>query len=100
MKIERLSMQLDPDPSRVIPRFFGPGDEDRLRAIIERIRVIDHSPFRGMLGELRSKYQVKHPDFDSFAESNFEAIKGAVDRVRPLRKFVIIKQRRQICDWA
>jgi len=43
VKIERVSEQLDPDPTRVIPRFFGPGDEKRLRGIIERIRALDRS---------------------------------------------------------
>ena len=43
VKVERVAEQLDPDPTRVIPRFFGPGDDKRLRGIIERIRVLDRS---------------------------------------------------------
>jgi hypothetical protein len=57
VKIERVSEQLDPDPTRVIPRFFGPGDEKRLRGIIERIRALDRSEVSELVRDLRGAFR-------------------------------------------
>ncbi len=78
MKIERVSEQLDPDPSRVIPRFFGPGDEKRLRGIIERIRALDRSVVSDLLSDLRRNFQKKHPDHVAIAKSNYDAVKHLI----------------------
>jgi len=78
VKIERVSEQLDPDPRRVIPRFFGPGDEKRLRGIIERIRALDRSEASELLSGLKRSFQKKHPDLAAIAKSNYDAVKHLV----------------------
>jgi len=75
VKIERLSEQLDPDPTRVIPRFFGPGDAKRLRGIIARIRALDRSEVSELVSGLRRSFQKKHPDMAMIAKSNYDAVK-------------------------
>ena len=75
VKIERVSEQLDPDPTRVIPRFFGPGDEKRLRGIIERIRALDRSEVSELVKGLRRGFQKKHPDLAMIVKSNYDAVK-------------------------
>jgi predicted GH43/DUF377 family glycosyl hydrolase len=75
VKIERLSEQLDPDPTRVIPRFFGPGDGRRLRGIIARIRALDRSEVSELVSILRRSFQKKHPDMAMIAKSNYDAVK-------------------------
>ncbi len=78
VKIERVSEQLDPDPRRVIPRFFGPGDEKRLRGIIKRIRALDRSAVSELLSSLERSFQKKHPDLAAIAKSNYDAVKHLV----------------------
>ena len=78
VKIERVSEQLDPDPRRVISRFFGPGDEKRLRRIIERIRTLDRSAVSELLSSLERSFQKKHPDFAAIAKSNYDSVKHLV----------------------
>ena len=78
VNIERVSEQLDPDPRRVIPRFFGPGDEKRLRGIIKRIRALDRSAVSELLSSLRQSFQKKHPDPVAIAKSNYDAVKHLI----------------------
>ncbi len=78
VKIERISEQLDPDPRRVIPRFFGPGDEKRLRGIIKRIEALDRSVVSKLLNDLERSFQKKHPDLAAIAKSNYDAVKHLI----------------------
>ncbi len=78
VKIDRVSEQLDPDPRRVIPRFFGPGDEKRLRGIIGRIRALDRSEASNLLSGLKRSFQKKHPDLAAIARSNYDAVKHLI----------------------
>ncbi len=86
VKIERVSEQLDPDPTRVIPRFFGPGDDKRLRRIIERIRSLDRSEVSELVSSIRRSFQQKHPDLASIAKSNYDAVKYLITDERDLEK--------------
>jgi len=78
VKIDRVSEQLDPDPRRVIPRFFGPGDEKRLRGIIGRIRALERSEASNLLSGLKRSFQKKHPDLAAIARSNYGAVKHLI----------------------
>jgi predicted GH43/DUF377 family glycosyl hydrolase len=90
VKVERVSEQLDPDPTRVIPRFFGPGDEKRLRGIIERIRGLDRAEVAELVKGLRQSFQKKHPDLAMIAKRNYDAVKylisdeGSIGKKRQL----------------
>ena len=78
VKIDRVSERLDPDPRRVIPRFFGPGDEKRLRGIIGRIRALDRSEASSLLSEIKRNFQEKHPDLVASAKSNYGAVRHLI----------------------
>jgi len=86
VKIERVSEQLDPDPTRVIPRFFGPGDEKRLRGIIDRIRALDRSEVSELVSGLRRSFQKRHPDLAMIAKSNYDAVKYLITDEADLEK--------------
>jgi len=86
VKVERVAEQLDPDPTRVIPRFFGPGDDKRLRGIIERIRALDRSEVSELVSGLRRSFQKKHPDLALIAKSNYDAIKYLISDEQDLEK--------------
>lgn len=73
--VERVAEQLDPDPTRVITRFFGPGDEKRLRGIIDRIRALDRSEVSGLVKNLARSFQTRHPDLAMIAKNNYDAVK-------------------------
>jgi predicted GH43/DUF377 family glycosyl hydrolase len=90
--VERVAEQLDPDPKRVIPRFFGPGDDKRLRGIVERIRALDRAEVSELVSGLRRSFQKKHPDLAMIAKSNYDAVKYLIadeDSVDKKRRLLI-----------
>ena len=54
--VKRLPIQLRPDSSRVITRFFGPGEENRIRDIIGRLLAIPEADRRDAAGEPRARF--------------------------------------------
>ena len=73
--VTRLPIRLLPDPSRVITRFFGPGEENRIRDIIERLLAIPEAKVETLLASLRSNFQPMHPDIDDVFLEHFEMVK-------------------------
>ena len=60
----RLPIRLLPDPRRVITRFFAPGEENRIRDIIERLCGIPRVEVETIVERLRRSFQPMHPDID------------------------------------
>ncbi len=78
VSIERLPLELTPDPSRVIMRFFGTGNEKRVRDIIGRVLTFPEDQVGKLLEELGRTFCPKHDRlFEVFAE-HFDTIRGAV----------------------
>ena len=60
--VERLSQRLLPQPERVIPRFFAPGDENRIRGLAGRVRGLTKDEVRELLQGVQDSFESKHPD--------------------------------------
>ena len=76
--VERLPLTLDPDPSRVIMRFFGTGNVDRARHIIERVLRIPESEVERLLSGLEADFHPKHPRLlENFAD-HYEQLRASV----------------------
>jgi predicted GH43/DUF377 family glycosyl hydrolase len=67
--VEHLPLKLEPDPRRVIMRFFGLGDVNRTRHVIERVLRYPEPEVDRLLEGLAGDFQPKHPKlFETFAE--------------------------------
>src|SRR5690348_3827984 len=76
--VERLPLKLTPDPSRVIMRFFGTGNDERVREVVGRVLAIAEAQVGDLLNDLHRNVRPKHPRlFEVFAE-HFEMIRGVV----------------------
>jgi hypothetical protein len=91
VRVIRLPIQLLPDPSRVITRFFGPGDENRFRDIIKRLSAIPEAKIESLLTSIESNFEQTHPDIDDVFLRHFELVKHLIsspdeisDRLRQL----------------
>jgi predicted GH43/DUF377 family glycosyl hydrolase len=73
--VTRLPIQLLPDPRRVITRFFGPGDEKRIRDIIKRLVATPEAKIESLLTSLESNFRSLHPDIDDVFLEHFEMVK-------------------------
>ena len=70
--VTRLPIQLLPDPRRVITRLFVPGEENRIRDIIERLLAIPEAEVEALAGQPRSHFRPIHPDIDEVFLEHFE----------------------------
>ena len=61
--VTRLPIQLLPDPRRVITRFFGPGEENRIRDIIKRLLAIPEAKVESLLASLESNFRPTAPGY-------------------------------------
>jgi hypothetical protein len=58
--VTRLPIRLEPDPRRVIARKFIPGDEDRIRRLIERVLRLSDAQVEHMLVLLEQRFASRH----------------------------------------
>ncbi len=70
----RLPIRLLPDPRRVITRFFVPGEENRIRDIIERLCRIRCVEVETIVERLQRNFQPLHPDIEDVFLKHFEMV--------------------------
>lgn len=82
--VTRLPIQLLPDSRRVITRFFGPGEENRIRDIINRILAIPEDQVASLLASVEGNYRRMHADIDDVFLRHFEIVRHHVSSVREI----------------
>jgi predicted GH43/DUF377 family glycosyl hydrolase len=86
--VRRLPIELLPDSSRVITRFFGFAEETRMRGIIERLLAIPEATVETLLTKLAQDFQPIHSNIDDVFRENYAGVKhyitnqGAISKVR------------------
>jgi predicted GH43/DUF377 family glycosyl hydrolase len=90
--ITRLPIQLERNPKRVITRLFLPGDQKRIRDIIERVCAFSAGEVKTMLAQLQRSFQTLHPDIEDVFLKHSEAVEDFVPRAiradDPLRRLI------------
>ena len=80
------------DPSRVITRFFVPGEENRIRDIIERLCRIPCVEVETIVERLQRNFQPLHPDIEDVFLKHFEMVAhylpNEVQPSDPLRRLI------------
>jgi len=74
--IQRVPIRLLPDSSRVITRFFSPGDVDRTRKIIKRALAVPDQETAAVVQKLTETFQSTHRDILTVFHENFELVSG------------------------
>lgn len=88
VRVNRLPIELEPDSSRVITRFFGFGDENRMRGIVRRLLAIPESTVTDLLADLEDDFRPIHSNIDDVFRENYALVKrylpsqGALTDVR------------------
>ena len=90
VQVKRLPIQLEPDSSRVITRFFGPGEENRVRDIIGRILAIPEETVATLLNNLENDFRPIHSNIDDTFREHYAAVKN---HIRDDRSLSEIRQR-------
>jgi predicted GH43/DUF377 family glycosyl hydrolase len=76
--VTRLPLRLTPDATRVITRFFCPGDIKRTKAIIDRVLAFPESEVEDLLADLEGGFRIQHPDLRAFFADHFEQIRANI----------------------
>ena len=78
VKVTQLPLRLSPDSSRMITRFFSPGDHKRSREIIERVLAFPEEEIEDRLVELEKTFGSNHPNLRQVFEEHFQQIQTAI----------------------
>lgn len=71
IEVTHLPHRIEPDPSRVIPRFFG-ADEVRSRRIIKRAMTLSDREVAMILRDLERDFTAQHEDIGEVWLEHFE----------------------------
>jgi predicted GH43/DUF377 family glycosyl hydrolase len=92
VQVKRLPIELKPDSSRVIARFFGFGEENRMRGIIGRLLAIPEETVTRLLAGLEHDFQPIHSNIDAVFRENYAAVKQYIPNLDALsevrRRFI------------
>jgi hypothetical protein len=58
--IKRKTVQFNPDPKRVITRFFWPGDDNRARVIIQMVLALPHEELTQLFNQVLRDFSNRH----------------------------------------
>jgi predicted GH43/DUF377 family glycosyl hydrolase len=75
VRVRRLPIQLLPDPSRVITRYFGLGEDNRTRDVVGRILAVPEATVAALVADLARDFLPIHPDIDAVFLEHYEAVK-------------------------
>jgi predicted GH43/DUF377 family glycosyl hydrolase len=78
VSVHRLPIKLEPDPTRVITRYFCPGDLKRAREIIERVLTFPTEEIDKSLAALEQSFSASHPDLSEIFEEHFQQVDAAI----------------------
>jgi hypothetical protein len=75
IQVHRLPIQLEPDSSRVIPRFFAVGEEQRIHDIVGRVLAMPEETVATLLTKLEQNFRPVHADIDDIFREHYAAVK-------------------------
>lgn len=74
LQVHRLPDTFVPDQRRVIHRFFAPGGDHRVRALIDRVIPLTETGVRSLLKEVVEPFGSRHKDITTIFGEHFERI--------------------------
>ncbi|HAG16483.1 MAG TPA: glycosidase [Bacteroidales bacterium] len=79
--VHRLETIFQPDPKRVIARFFFPGPESRVKNIIKKVIEIDEEQARQTLNQTLRNFSDRHRNISKIYHKHFNHVRHFVDQL-------------------
>ena len=73
--VKRKTVQFNPDPKRVIPRFFWPGDDNRARVVIQMVLALPHEERTQLFNQVLRDFSSRHRNITKIFDQNFKRVK-------------------------
>lgn len=92
LNVTRVPVRLTPDSRRVVIRFFRPGDDQRIRGIINRVLRLSEQDVERIGADLSAEFSGKHRDILDAVEEHYEAVKQFIpdeDKLTDQHKLLI-----------
>ena len=80
--VKRLPVTFASDSRRVITRFFDPGGQGRMHAIVERVAQLPDDEVRRLLDEVFQRFRTRHVSITDLLERNYAHAIALVDLPR------------------
>lgn len=74
LEIKRLPQKFVSDDRRVIARFFSPGDEARIRSVIDRVLALPESEVENLLVGILNDFGSRHRNIEDLLEHHYQHI--------------------------
>jgi predicted GH43/DUF377 family glycosyl hydrolase len=78
VSIKRRDVQFNPDPKRVIARFFWPGNDDRACGIIRMVLALSPEERTRLLNRILREFSSRHRNITEIFDQNFKRIQHLV----------------------
>ena len=72
--IKRKDIQFNPDPKRVITRFFSSGNDDRTRAVIQMVLAMSHEDQMQLFHQVLREFATRHRNITKIFDQNFKRV--------------------------
>jgi len=79
--VNRKKVRCDPDPTRIITRFFIPGEPPMILDIIEKVLNLSHQEICLVLNQVLRNFARRHRNISRIFQQNFTRIKDHLNRV-------------------
>ena len=76
--IKRKAIRFNPDPKRVITRFFKPGDQARTMSLIDKVLNMSQKDQQKVFDQILRNFSIRHRNITRVFEKNFEYVKDIV----------------------
>ena len=83
VQVRRLPIQLLPDATRVITRFFGPGEENRIRDIVGRLLAVSETAVAALVANL--ELDSEHKLTCAACGLTYSCNRGSISELNPPR---------------
>ena len=77
--VKRTNIRFDPNPRKVITRFFMPGESQRAHSIIERVLDLSETECSLIFNQVLRQFSNRHRNITRIFERNFNNIKHILD---------------------
>ncbi len=79
LHLKRKRQKFAPDASRVIIRFFGPGDQTHQKNVINRVCSLSEKKSREVLKSVRRNFSNRHKNLDDRLIKHYQRIENLID---------------------
>ncbi|MCD6586684.1 MAG: glycoside hydrolase family 130 protein [Desulfobacteraceae bacterium] len=84
LKVKRKRQKFAPDSSRVIIRFFRPGDQNHQKNVINRVCSLSEEKCRQVLKSVRLNFSDRHKNLDDRLIMHYQRIENMIDKPESL----------------